>query len=64
MTNAHGISRRAFLGSTLGAAITVPVIADPPSMRITGFRFLLLRFPETLPRKRNATIWSGGGQAA
>ncbi len=57
------ISRRAFLGSSLGTAITAPVVANPPSIRITGFGFLRLRFSEMMPRKRNATIWSGGGQA-
>jgi L-alanine-DL-glutamate epimerase-like enolase superfamily enzyme len=32
-----------------------------PAMKITDIKFLRLRFPGTMPRKRNATIASGGG---
>lgn len=39
------------------------MIASPPEIRITGFGFLRLRYPERMPVKRNATIRSGGGRA-
>lgn len=56
-------SRRAFLGSAIAATASAPVIANPPEIRITGFGFLRLRYPERMPVKRNATIRSGGGRA-
>ena len=56
------LTRRSFLRSALAASASVPVIANPPRIRITGFGFLRLKFPGKLPRKRNSIIWSGGGQ--
>ena len=56
--------RRAFLKHSLGAAALwlPPVLrAANANIRITGIRFLHLRFPGTTPRKRNAIIESGGG---
>jgi L-alanine-DL-glutamate epimerase-like enolase superfamily enzyme len=60
------MDRRIFLGTALGAAgmRTLPRMAlanQPPNIRITDIKFLHLRFPGTVPRKRNATIASGGG---
>jgi L-alanine-DL-glutamate epimerase-like enolase superfamily enzyme len=60
------MDRRIFLGTTLGAAgmRTLPRLAlanQPPNIKITDVKFLHLRFPGTVPRKRNATIASGGG---
>jgi L-alanine-DL-glutamate epimerase-like enolase superfamily enzyme len=60
------MDRRIFLGTALGAAgmRTLPRLAlanQPPNIRITDIKFLHLRFPGTVPRKRNATIASGGG---
>ena len=60
------MDRRAFLGTTLGAAAlqTVPrsvSAKQAPPMKITDITFLHMRFPGTTPRKRNATIASGGG---
>ena len=57
------ITRRRFLQTALSASVAAPVVANPPEIRITGFGFLRLRFPEKMPVKRNATIVSGGGQA-
>lgn len=57
------LTRRGFLGTALAASTAAPVIANPPDIRITGFGFLRLRYPERTPVKRNATIVSGGGQA-
>lgn len=59
------MNRRAFLGTALGAGalqaapLRAPAGAAP--MKITDVKFLRLRFPGTTPRKRNATIASGGG---
>lgn len=56
-------TRRTFLASAVAASAAVPGGAKPPEIRITGFGFLRLKFPEKMPVKRNATITSGGGQA-
>jgi L-alanine-DL-glutamate epimerase-like enolase superfamily enzyme len=60
------MNRRIFLGTALGAtalrALPRPVLASqPPPMKITDIKFLRMRFPGVTPRKRNATIASGGG---
>ena len=60
------MNRRIFLGTALGAttlrALPRPVSASqPPPMKITDIKFLRMRFPGVTPRKRNATIASGGG---
>ena len=60
------MDRRVFLGAALGATALRPVprplmASQPPPMKITDIKFLRLRFPGTTPRKRNATIASGGG---
>ncbi len=57
------LTGRNFLGAGLAASSAVPVVAAPPDIRITGFGFLRLTYPEKMPVKRNATIRSGGGQA-
>jgi L-alanine-DL-glutamate epimerase-like enolase superfamily enzyme len=56
-------TRRTFLASAVAASAAVSGGAKPPEIRITGFGFLRLKFPEEMPVKRNATITSGGGQA-
>ena len=60
------MDRRVFLGAALGATALRPVPrplpeSQAPPMKITDIKFLRLRFPGTTPRKRNATIASGGG---
>ncbi len=60
------MNRRGFLGTALmaGTVRTLPAslqTSRPPPMKITDIKFLRLRFPGTTPRKRNATIASGGG---
>jgi len=45
--------------ASLGALPAWP--ASPPEIRITGLRFLRLRFPGKTARKRNSIIESGGG---
>jgi D-galactarolactone cycloisomerase len=58
--------RRSFLqtlaAAPAGLALARPALpAAPPPIRITGVKFLRLRYPGSTPRKRNATIASGGG---
>jgi hypothetical protein len=53
-------------GTTLGVtalrALSHPALASqPPPMKITDIKFLRLRYSGTTPRKRNATMASGGG---
>jgi D-galactarolactone cycloisomerase len=60
------MDRRGFFAAALGfpALATVPRVlsaAQQPSLKITDIKFLRMRFPGTMPRKRNATIASGGG---
>ncbi len=60
------INRRVFLGTALGGSVLRPLArplpaSQPMPMKITDIRFLRLRFAGTTPRKRNATIASGGG---
>jgi len=60
------MNRRVFLGTALGVsaarALPHPVLASQVSpMKITDIKFLRLRYPGATPRKRNATIASGGG---
>lgn len=58
--------RRAFFHTAVcgSAAFAFPPSAipqTPPAIKITDIKFLRLRFPGKMPRKRNATIESGGG---
>ncbi len=60
------MKRRAFLGTAvgvagLGALPRAVQASQPPPMKITDIKFLRMRFPGTVPAKRNATIASGGG---
>ena len=63
------MNRRDFLrtglygGAALASLAALPAAlpAAPPALRITGIKFLRLRFPGKTPRKRNAIIESGGG---
>jgi hypothetical protein len=62
------MNRRGFLRAIAGgsAALVLPSPAlpfSPPPIKITEAKFLRLRYPATMPRKRNATIESGGGPA-
>ena len=59
-------TRRGFFRAALGAlaapALPLPAwAAAPPEIRITGVKFLRLRFPGRTPRRRNSIIESGGG---
>jgi len=48
----------------LSAGVQAPVLAQtssPPPIHITDVKFLRLRFPGQVPRRRNAILWSGGG---
>lgn len=58
--------RRDFLRALAGgsAALALPptaLPANPPPIKITEMKFLRLRYPGNMPRKRNGTIASGGG---
>lgn len=60
------MNRRDFLRCAAGASASLalprPALPlNPPPLRITGMSFLRLRFPGRTPRRRNATIESGGG---
>ncbi len=56
------MNRRDFFKIAGGAALARPLLAaEPPKLRITGVRFLRLRFPGKTPVKRNSIITSGGG---
>jgi L-alanine-DL-glutamate epimerase-like enolase superfamily enzyme len=60
------MDRRFFLGTAIGAAAirAMPhsvLASQAPPMKITDIKFLHMRFPGAMPRKRNATIASGGG---
>lgn len=70
----RNISRRSFVKVLTGGAASLtalPVLAAPAALekgqqsiedlRITKLSFLRLRFPGSLPRKRNSIIESGGG---
>jgi len=55
---------RASAGVSAGLALARPALpADPAPIRITELKFLHLRYPAMMPRKRNGTIASGGGPA-
>jgi D-galactarolactone cycloisomerase len=61
------MQRRNFLRNLAAApvavtAAAVPALpAEPPKLKITGVKFLRLRFPGKTPVKRNSIITSGGG---
>jgi D-galactarolactone cycloisomerase len=61
------MDRREFIRNTIGvsAALALPTpllpLSSPPPIKITEAKFLRLRYPERMPRKRNGTIESGGG---
>jgi len=61
------MDRRDFISTAIGvsAALALPApalpLSNPPSIKITEVKFLHLRYPGRTPRKRNATIESGGG---
>ena len=62
------MNRRNFLRASAGVsaslALARPALpADPAPIKITELKFLRLRYPEIMPRKRNGTIASGGGPA-
>jgi D-galactarolactone cycloisomerase len=62
------MNRRDFLHAIAcgSAALALPrpaLPANPDPIKITEVKFLRLRYPGKMPRKRNATIESGGGQA-
>ena len=55
------MNRRDFLWTLSGTSAALALPADPPALKITEVKFLRLRYPGKTPRKRNATIASGGG---
>ena len=61
------MNRREFIRSTIGASASLALptpahpLVSPVPIKITEMKFLRLRFPGRTPRKRNATIESGGG---
>jgi L-alanine-DL-glutamate epimerase-like enolase superfamily enzyme len=61
------MDRRSFLrtvgaaGSAAAAAPQAALPAEAPKLRITGVKFLRLKYPGKMPVKRNAIITSGGG---
>src|SRR5262249_53764538 len=64
--NTATVNRRDFLSAVSGGCVALalsrPVLpSNPTPIRITEAKFLRLRYPGSVPRRRNATIESGGG---
>jgi len=60
------MNRRTWFRTALGASGALGLSSaalpqSPPAIKITEIKFLRLRYPGKTPRKRNATIESGGG---
>lgn len=61
------MNRRKFIRNTIGATASLALakpalpLVSPVPLKITGMKFLRLRFLGRTPRKRNGTIESGGG---
>src|SRR5262249_20591471 len=60
------MNRRNFLNALAGGTAALPLPRPalpnpPPPIRITEVKFLRLRYPGSVPRRRNGTIESGGG---
>jgi L-alanine-DL-glutamate epimerase-like enolase superfamily enzyme len=72
MKTGNDVSRRNFFKSGIAGGLTAGLastggavstaFASPPKITITGMNFVRLKFPGRTPRKRNAILWSGGGQ--